>query len=157
TFLGISLAGAGRAVAGRGSSPQAVQQAIASGSPDAIKAELERAEHLVCMACVDLVRTLIDNQNEGVRQGAAWWLARRGVARDVRVDMLNRLSQADSIAARNAADVLGEMHTPSSIPALSAALNNPIFTSEARAHMAQALGKISRPAVVPALTGVLAG
>jgi HEAT repeat protein len=157
TFLGISLAAAGTAVAGRGSSPQAVQRAIASGSPDAIKSELERAERLVCVSCVDMVRTLIDNQNQGIRQVAAWWLARRGVVRTIRVEMLNRLAQPDSIAARNAADVLGEFHTPSSIPALSAALANPVFTSEARAHMAQALGRISRPAVVAPLTSALAG
>ena len=157
TFLGISLAAAGSAVAGRGSSPQAVQRAIASGSPDAIKSELERAEHLVCVSCVDMVRPLIDNQNQGIRQVAAWWLARRGVVRAVRVEMLNRLAQPDSIAARNAADVLGELKTPSSIPALSAAMANPVFTSEARAHMAQALGRISRPAVVAPLTSVLGG
>ena len=157
TFLGISLAAAGTAVAGRGSSPQAVQRAIASGSPDAIKSELERAEHLVCVSCVDMVKPLIDNQNQGIRQVAAWWLARRGVVRSVRVEMLNRLAQPDSTAARNAADVLGELRTPSSIPALSAALANPLFTSEARAHMAQALGRISRPAVVAPLTSVLAG
>src|SRR5215471_18950691 len=156
TFLGISLAAAGSAVAGRGSSLQAVRLAVASGSSDAIKAELERAENLVCIACVDVVKPLIDNQDEGIRQVAAWWLARRGVSRDIRVEMLNRLGQPDSIAARNAADVLGEMHTPSSIPALSAALSNPMFSSEARAHMAQALGKISRPTVVAPLTGALA-
>src|SRR6185369_17576075 len=103
TFLGISLA-AGSAVAGRGSSPQAVQRAVASGSPDAIKAELERAEHLVCVSCVDMVRPLIDSEDQGIRQVAAWWLARRGVARQIRVDMLNRLGQPDSVAARNAAD-----------------------------------------------------
>jgi hypothetical protein len=157
TFLGISLAAAGSAVAGRGSSPQAVQLAITSGSSDAIKAELERAERLVCLSCVDMVRPLIDNQDEGIRQVAAWWLARRGVAREIRVEMLNRLGQPDSTAARNAADVLGEFHYVSSIPALSAALMNPVFSSEARAHIAQALGKISRPAVVAPLTGVLAG
>jgi hypothetical protein len=157
TFLGISLAAAGSAVAGRGSSPLAVQRAIASGSPDAIKSELERAEHLVCVSCVDMVRPLIDNQNQGIRQVAAWWLARRGVVRTVRVEMLNRLAQPDSTAARNAADVLGELRTPSSIPALSAALTNPAFTSEARAHMALALGRISRPAVVAPLTSALTG
>jgi len=155
TFLGISLAAAGSAVAGRGSSPEAVRLAIASGSPDAIKAELERAEHLVCLSCVDMVKTLIDSQDEGIRQVAAWWLARRAVVRDIRVDMLNRLGQPDSTAARNAADVLGEFHTPSSIPALAAALTNPAFSSEARAHIAQALGKISRPTVVAPLTGAL--
>ena len=155
-FLGISLAAAGSAVAGHGSSPQAVQLAIASGSSDAIKAELERAEHLVCVSCVDMVKPLIDNRDEGIRQVAAWWLARRGVARDIRVEMLNRLGQPDSTAARNAADVLGEFHYVSSIPALSAALSNPLFTSEARAHVAAALGRISRPDVVAPLTGALA-
>ena len=45
----------------------------------------------------------------------------------------------------------------SSIPALSAALSNPVFSSEARAHMATALGHISRPAVVAPLTAALAG
>ena len=154
-FLGISLAAAGTAVAGRGASPQSVQRAIASGSPDAMKAELERAEHLVCVSCVDMVRPLIDNQNQGIRQVAAWWLARRGVARTIRVEMLNRLAQPDSTLARNAADVLGEFHYVSSIPALAAALSNPVFSSEARAHMAQALGRISRPAVVPPLTAAL--
>jgi hypothetical protein len=154
-FLGISLAAAGTALAGRGSSPQAVQRAIASGSPDAIKAELERAEHLVCVSCVDMVMPLLDNNNQGIRQVAAWWIARRGVARTVRVQMLTRLGQPDSVAARNAADVLGEFHYVSSIPALSAALSNPTFSSEARAHMAMALGRISRPEVVAPLTGAL--
>ena len=157
TFLGISLAAAGSAVAGRGSSPLAVQRAIASGSSDAIKSELERAEHLVCVSCVGMVMPLLDNQDQGIRQVAAWWIARRGVVRTVRVEMLNRLGQPDSVAARNAADVLGELHYPSSIPALSAALSNPLFSSEARAHMAQALGRISRPAVVAPLTLALAG
>ena len=157
TFLGISLAAAGTAVAGRGSSPQAVQRAIASGSIDAIQSELERAERLVCVSCVDMVRPLIDNQNQKIRQVAAWWLARRGVARTIRVEMLNRLAQPDSTLARNAADVLGEFHYVSSIPALGAALSNPVFSSEARAHMAQALGRISRPDVVAPLTAVLGG
>jgi HEAT repeat protein len=156
TFLGISLAAAGTAVAGRGSSPQAVRTAIASGSVDAIQAELERAERLVCVSCVDMVKPLIDNQDQRIRQVAAWWLARRGVARQVRVEMLNRLAQPDSVAARNAADVLGEFHYVSSIPALSAALANPVYTGEARAAMARALGRISRPESVPALTTALA-
>jgi hypothetical protein len=155
TFLGISLAAAGSAVAGHGSSPQAVKLAITSGSPDAIKAELERAENLVCLSCVDMVMPLLDSNNQGIREVAAWWIARRGVARNVRVQMLNRLGQPDSVAARNAADVLGEFHYVSSIPALSAALSNPAFTSEARAHMALALGRISRPEVVGPLTTAL--
>jgi HEAT repeat protein len=154
TAFGITLA-AGAAHAGRGGSPQAIQMAIASGSPDAIKAELERSEFLVCGSCVDLIKPLVDNSDAEIRQVAAWWLARRAVSREVRVEMLNRLSQPDSTAARNAADVLGEFHYVSSIPALSAALSNPIYSGEARAAMARALGNINRPTVVAPLTAAL--
>lgn len=155
TAFGIGLATAGTVQAGRGGSPQAIQLAISSGSPDAIKAELERSEFLVCGACVDLVKPLIDHSDAGIRQVAAWWLARRAVSREVRLEMLNRLSQPDSTAARNAADVLGEFHYVSSIPALSAALSNPIYSGEARAAMAKALGTINRPTVVAPLTAAL--
>ncbi len=70
--------------------------------------------------------------------------------------MLNRLSQPDSTAALNAADVLGEFHYVSSIPALGAALSNPIFSGAARAEMAKALGTIGRPAGTQYLTTALA-
>jgi len=146
----------GVAYAGHGGSPQAIQQAINANSVDAIQAELERAEHLVCAACVDLVMPLVDHPDFRVRKVAAWWLARRAVGNQVAVAMLNRLSQSDSTAALNAADVLGELHTPSSIPALGAALSNPIFSDDARAEMAKALGTIGRPAGVSYLTSALA-
>lgn len=134
------------AQAGRGSSPQAVASAISSGSADAIKSELERAEHLVCAACVGLVMPLIDSNDASVRQVAAWWLARRGTSRRVLTDMLTRLGQPDSLKARNAADVLGQLGNPAAIPALGAGLSNPLFDAEARAAMARALGVLRRPA-----------
>ena len=145
----------GVAQAGHGGSPQAIQQAISANSVDAIQAELERAEHLVCAACVDLVMPLVDHPDARVRRVAAWWLARRAVSTQLQVSMLNRLSQSDSTAARNAADVLGELHSPSSVPALGAALSNPTFSPEARAAMAQALGTIARPACAAHLTSAL--
>jgi HEAT repeat protein len=153
--LGITLGAAGEAQAGRGSSPQAIQMAINSGSPDAIKAELERSEWLVCAACSDMVTPLLDSNDQQIRQVAAWWISRRGISRQVRVQMIARLSQPDSTAARNAADVLGEFHYVSSIPALGAALSNPIYSGEARAAMARALGTINRPDVVAPLTAAL--
>jgi len=151
----VALAVPSVAQAGRGGSPQAIQQAIAANSVDAIQAELERAEHLVCAACVDLVLPLVDHADHRVRRVAAWWLARRGAVTQLQVSMLNRLSQSDSTAARNAADVLGELHNPSVVPALGAALSNPIFSPEARAAMAQALGTIARPACATQLTAAL--
>jgi len=156
TTLGLSMAVAGRADAGTGGSYQTIQQAIAANSVDSIKAELERTEFLVCAACVDLVTPLIDHSDFRVRTVAAWWLARRGVAKQVQVNMITRLSQPDSTAALNAADVLGEFHYVSSIPALGAALSNPIFSGAARAEMARALGTIGRPAGTQYLTAALA-
>jgi HEAT repeat protein len=69
--------------------------------------------------------------------------------------MIARLGQPDSIAARNAADVLGEFHQPSAIPALAAGLSNPLFSGEARAAMAKALGIMNKPASMAPLYGVL--
>jgi HEAT repeat protein len=144
--LGLALGVARSADAGTGGSYQTIQQAIAANSVDSIKAELERTEFLVCAACVDLVTPLVDHADYRLRTVAAWWLARRGVAKQVQVQMITRLSQPDSTAALNAADVLGEFHYVSSIPALGAALSNPIFSAAARAEMAKALGTIGRPA-----------
>ncbi len=152
--LAVALPNVARA--GRGGSPQAIQQAIAANSVDAIQAELERAEHLVCAACVDLVMPLVDHPDYRVRKVAAWWLARRGVSPQVQVAMLNRLSQSDSTAARNAADVLGEMHNPASVPALGAALSNPIFSAEARGGDGPGAGH-DRPAGLHVVPDVGAG
>jgi HEAT repeat protein len=151
----LLLVGVGSAHAGRGGSPQAIASAIRSGSADAIKSELERAEYLVCAACVNYVLPLIDSNDVGVREVAAWWLVRRGTGRQVYRDMLGRLSQPDSVKARNAADVLGEFAYPQAIPALGAALSNPTFDGEARAAMARALGSIRRAAAAAPLRAVL--
>lgn len=131
--------------AGRGGSPQAIASAISSGSAEAIKSELERAEYLVCAACVPYVLPLIDSEDASIREVAAWWLARRGTSRQVFSDMLTRLSQPDAVKARNAADVLGQFARPQAIPALGAALSNPLFDAPSRAAMARALGAIRRP------------
>src|SRR4051812_21413859 len=147
-FVGL---GAGTAQAGHNGSPSELKSAITSGSPDAIEAELEHTEYLVCAACTDMVLPLVDNLDYGVRKAAAWWVARRGIAHDVYVCMPGRLAQPDSTAARNAADFLGELGYPSSVTALSAALSNPIFSGEARAAMARALGSINRDTALPAL------
>lgn len=147
---------AGSAQAGHNGSPALIKSAIASNSVDAIEAELERSEYLVCAACSDLVTPLVDHLDYRVRKVAAWWIARRGINKQVYVAMLGRLSQPDSFLARNAADVLGELGYAGAVPALSAAMSNPIYSAEARAAMARALGTINRPSVVAPLTTGLA-
>src|SRR5947207_1277967 len=87
SVLGLSLAAAPAAQARRGSSPGAIQSAIASDSVDAIASELERAEHLVCPSCVRMVRPLVDHPDRRVRQVAAWWLSRRGLQGDLLASM----------------------------------------------------------------------
>ena len=83
----------------RAASPQAIQLAIASDSADAIKAELERAEHLVCAACIDMVMPLRRPprlprpRGRGLVDRAA-----RCRADQVQVQMLTRLAQPDSVA-----------------------------------------------------------
>src|SRR5262245_37960763 len=118
--VGLMVASSGTAQAGRGGSSAAIRSAIAANSVDAIQAELERAENLVCGSCTDMILPLVDHLDGRVRQVAAWWLVRRATSRQVYVAMLTRLSQPDSLKARNAADVLGEFHAASAIPALGA-------------------------------------
>jgi HEAT repeat protein len=154
--LGLTMGlGAGPAQAGRGGSPERVQRAIGSGSVDAISAELERTEHLVCSACIGMVRPLIDHQDARVRRVASWWLARRGMRSELFIEMAYRLAQPDSVKARNAADVLGSLRYARAVEPLGAALNNPVFDAEARVAMAAALGRIGEPSAVPALAQAL--
>jgi HEAT repeat protein len=143
--LSFTLGGASIAQAGRGGSAEAIQRAITSGSVDALSAELERSERLMCSNCVPMVRALVDHQDARVRRVAAWWLARRGLRSELFVEMALRLGQPDSQKARNAADVLGGMRSLKAVEPLGAALNNPLFDAEARVAMAAALGRIGEP------------
>jgi HEAT repeat protein len=150
-FLGL----ASPALAGRGSSPGAIQSAIASGSVDAIQAELERSEHLVCGSCVKMVRPLLDHRDRRVRTVAAWWLARRGLQGDMIETMTARLG-GDAVGARNAADVLGSIRSRQAIEPLGAALADGARDPEARSAAAMALGRIGDLAALPALGKALA-
>jgi len=154
--VALTLASVGTAEAGRGGSPELIRSAIAANSIDAIQAELEHGEYLVCAACADLVLPLVDHPDYRVRKVAAWWLVRRATGRQVYVNMLGRLSQPDSVKAANAADVLGEFGYAAAIPALAAGLSNPIFADTARAAMARALGAIGKSASQTALVTALA-
>lgn len=129
--------------AGRGGSSSRIQNAVATGSVDAIIAEVERAERLTCDSCTPIVMDLLDNDRYELREVAAWWFARRAA---LRVQLHDRsvtdLAGSDSRLARNAADILGTFRHPNAIPALSTALARTDLSAEARASIAQALGTI---------------
>src|SRR5262245_49069663 len=98
------VAFAGTATAGRGGSAANIQNAINSTSQDAIIAELERAERLVCDACIAPVMSLLDDSRYEVREAAAWWFARRPVMKVALAQQATAdLAGSDSEMARNAA------------------------------------------------------
>jgi HEAT repeat protein len=148
--LAVIAAASSRAVAGRGSSPAAIQSAIASNSVDVIESELERAEHLVCPVCVKMVRPLIDHPDRRVRLVAAWWLVRRGLGADLLASMTDRLAGSDPVEARNAADVLAQLRRADSLGALGAAVADPRLAVQVRVAVATALGATGeQSALVP--------
>jgi HEAT repeat protein len=148
---------ASTATAGRGGSAAKIQNAINSTSQDAIIAELERAERLVCDACIAPVLALLEDDRYEVREVAAWWFARRPVMKVALAEQSTAdLEGSDSTRARNAADILGTFRHPSAIPALSAAVVRTDLSAEARQHAARALGRIGHPDGSPALESALA-
>jgi HEAT repeat protein len=140
------VAFAGNATAGRGGSAAKIQNAVNSTSQDAIIAELERAERLVCDACIAPVLGLLDDSRYEVREAAAWWFARRPVMKAaLTTQSLADLQGSDSEMARNAADILGTFRHPDNIEALSAASGRTDLSAEARQHAVRALGTIGHP------------
>ena len=105
TIIVLSLLVSTSAFAGRGSSTSAIKSAIRSNNADAIVSELERAEKLICAACVEPVMALLDHEDYTVREAAAWWFARRPALKAEIYDLsVARLYVADSTEARNAAE-----------------------------------------------------
>ena len=143
------------ASAGRGGSAAKIDAAISSRSPDAIIAELERAEHLVCGACVDSVHALLDHDDYTVRQAAAWWFAKRPAVKEKLIDMMiSDLQSGDARSVRNAADFVGTVKAHRSLAALTTAYGRGLDVT-ARTQVARALGYLGRTANT-ALTQVLA-
>jgi HEAT repeat protein len=139
--LGLALSFSSVAFAGRGATTVGIEAAIASGSADTIVAELERAEILACLACIDPIRKLTDYPSARVRDAAGWWLGRRGIRDAVIADMTARLGAQDPVAAMNAADVLGGMREYSALPALANYVKAPLDEASGAAA-ARAIGNI---------------
>jgi HEAT repeat protein len=139
--VGLLALAPASAFAGKGGSAAAIQAAMASGSSDAIAAELERTESLICDECVDLVTTLTEDSRYPVREVAAWWFSRRLGLRDMLVDgFIADLSHGDTVKARNAADFLGRTRTLSAIAPLRAAIHRGDLGVEARLAVVRAVG-----------------
>lgn len=151
-----AIAFGGTAHAGRGGSAARIQNAVATGSVDAIIAELERSERLICDACTPTVLDLLDSERYELREAAAWWIARRPA---LKVQLAARstadLAGNDARLARNAADVLGTFRHPAAIPALAAAAARAELAPEARMAAVRALGTIGHRDANPALAAAM--
>ena len=133
------LFAASPAFAGKGGSAGLIRTAIQSGSVDAITAEIERAESLMCEECVGLVTNLLEDSRYEVREVAAWWFAKRPVLRDMLVVQLTEeLATGTTIEARNAADFLGRTRTYKALPTLRAAIHREVG-AEAKLAMVRAV------------------
>jgi HEAT repeat protein len=126
--------------AGKGGSAAAIQQAVQSGSVDAIRAEVERAEGLICEQCIDQMIALTQDSRYEVREVAAWWFAKRPVLKDsVVVQMNDALATGDSVHVRNAADFVGRIREYKSLPQLRIAWSRGV-SADARLAIVRALG-----------------
>jgi HEAT repeat protein len=139
--VGLLALAPSAALAGKGGSASAIQAAMASGSSDAIAAELERTESLICEDCAALVTVLTEDSRYSVREVAAWWFGRRPALRDMLVDgFIADLPHGDTIKVRNAADFLGRTRTLSAIAPLRAAIHRGDLGVEARLAVVRAVG-----------------
>jgi HEAT repeat protein len=145
------------ALAGRGGSAARIRAAQQGGSVDAIIAEVERTEKLVCGGCIDVVMDLLDHDRYEVRQVAAWWFAKRPeLARELKARSYDDLRGSDARLVRNAADFLGSQRTKDSVPALATAAARRDISAEARMAVVRALGTIAHTSANAALTAAMA-
>ena len=151
------IAVASPAFAGRGATRAEVAGTIRNGNADAIIAILEKAENMVSTTeTIVLVEGLLGHQDYRVREVAAWWFARRP-AHMTRLSQQARqtLATADSVAIRNAADMLGTFRHPRAVTLLSQTATRGDISAEARRAAVRALGTIGHPAGASALASAM--
>lgn len=142
---------AGSANAGKGGSSALIQQAVASGSQDAIIAEVERTEGLICAECIQQVQNLTADHRYAVREVAAWWFAKRPyLAGKLALGFEKDLGTGDTIKVRNAADFLGAIKEYKALPQLRAAMT-PALGSEAKLALVRAVGYMAHTGGNPVL------
>ncbi|HEX5063675.1 MAG TPA: HEAT repeat domain-containing protein [Kofleriaceae bacterium] len=142
----VLLCGAAPAFAGKGGSNAKIVAAVQSGSVDAITAEVERAEGLMCPECVGTVLNLLEDNRFAVREVAAWWFAKRPGAKDqLATQFKAELSTSGSIAVRNAADFLGRVRQFDALPQLRVAIKRTDISAEAKLAIVRAVGYMAHP------------
>jgi HEAT repeat protein len=135
------LLAAAPALAGKGGSNGKIVAAVASGSVDAIVAEVERAEGLMCTECIGTMMNLLEDNRFAVREVAAWWFAKRPGAKDqIAKQFKAELTTAGSIDVRNAADFLGRVRQFDALPQFRVAIARTDLSSEAKLAIVRAVG-----------------
>ncbi len=144
------------AAAGRGGSADAINAAVRTSSVDAIVAEVERSEKLMCESCLDTMVALTEHTRFEVREVAAWWFAKRpGAAKIMVSQMKDDLRFAGSTQVRNAADFVGRIREFSALPELGAALVRTDVSVDAKVAIVRAVGFMAHPDGNAILTAAL--
>jgi len=145
------------ALAGKGGSAAAIKAAVASTSTDAIIAEVERTEHLICEECIQTLTNLTEDSRFAVREVAAWWFARRPALKDMLASQfVDDLPTGDTTKVRNAADFLGRTRTFTALPQLRAAIHRSDLGVEARIALVRAVGFMAHTSGNEVLTTAMA-
>ncbi len=140
TLMTASIVTEKAANAGKGGSANLIKQAVASGSQDAIIAEVERTEGLMCEECIQTVTNLTEDNRFAVREVAAWWFAKRPQLAHLMAEQMNEDLKGDALHVRNAADFLGAIKELKSLPNLRTAMASGNLTSDAKLALVRAAG-----------------
>ncbi|MDB4955019.1 MAG: lyase domain protein repeat-containing protein [Myxococcales bacterium] len=140
-FVASITASVTPALAGKDGSNAKIVSAVRSGSVDAIVAEVERAEALMCEECIQTITNLTEDNRFAVREVAAWWFAKRPQMRELMASqMIDDLGTGDSFHVRNAADFLGGVREYTALPALRTTITRSGLSSEAKLAIVRAVG-----------------
>lgn len=131
------------AFAGKGGSAAQIRDAIRSTSTDAIIAEVEQAESLICGECATMIVGLTDHDDYRVRDVAAWWIARRpSLAGQLATTFTQDLVSGTPLQVRNAADFFGSSSTFTSLPQLRQAIKRSDLTVDAKLSIIRAVDRL---------------
>ena len=134
------------AFAGVGGSAGKINSAVQSGSVDAIVAEVERAENLMCPDCIGTMIRLLEDDRFAVREVAAWWFAKRpGAKNQLATTFKAELTTASSVDVRNAADFLGRVRQFDALPQLRVAIKRTDLSVDAKLSIVRAVTYMAHP------------